>query len=61
MGKETSHDAVFDNLKARDRIDSQRTHAPLRPAEDAHLLDTDDIGVAEVVERIMAMVDGSRE
>jgi len=61
MGKETSYDAILDNLEERDRIDSQRTHAPLRPAEDAHLLDTDDIGVEQVVERIMAMVNGSRE
>ncbi len=61
MGKETSHDAILDNLEERDRIDSHRIHAPLHPAEDAHLLDTDDIGVEEVVERIMAMVNGSRE
>jgi cytidylate kinase len=61
MGKATPYDAILDNLEERDRIDSQRTHAPLRPAEDAHLLDTDDIGVEEVVERIVDMADGSRE
>ena len=61
MGKEASYDAILDNLEERDRIDSQRAHAPLRPAEDARLLDTDDIGAEEVVGRITAMTNRSQQ
>ncbi len=59
MGKETSYKAILDNLRERDALDSQRAHAPLQPAEDARILDTDGIGVEEVVERVLAMVDGT--
>lgn len=59
-GTEASYDAVLDNLQERDRIDSQREHAPLRPAQDAHILDTDDIGVEEVVQRVIALLDGGQ-
>jgi cytidylate kinase len=59
MGKKTSYKAILDNLKERDTLDSQRAHAPLQAAEDARILDTDGIGVEEVVERVLAMMDGT--
>jgi len=59
MGKETSYKAILDNLRERDALDSQRAYAPLQPAEDARILDTDGIGVEQVVERVLAMVDGT--
>ena len=58
MGKPSTYEAVLSNLEERDRIDSQRAAAPLRPAEDAIILDTDDIGVEEVVTRILSLTDG---
>jgi len=39
-GVELSLSDVTDNLKKRDKIDSERTDSPLRQAEDAVLLDT---------------------
>jgi len=42
-------------LAARDRADSTRQTAPLKPAEDAVLLDTTAITFAEQVERIVAL------
>ena len=42
----------------RDRLDSQRTVAPLRPAEDAVVIDTDELTLQGVVERILAHVRG---
>lgn len=38
----------------RDARDTERAHSPLRPAEDALVLDTTELGVDEVVERIVA-------
>ena len=33
----------------RDRIDSSREDSPLKPAADAHMVDTDDLSLNEVV------------
>ncbi len=41
-------------LKARDEADSKRPTAPLRKAQDAHLLDTSDLTFEEQVGRIVA-------
>ena len=59
-GKEVSHQAVLENLGERDRLDSQRACAPLRPSADARILDTDGIGVEEVVKRILDMMAEGR-
>ena len=45
------------NLKARDKMDSERKESPLRPANDALLIDTTKIGIKEVVETIIAAAD----
>jgi len=42
----------------RDRVDSQRTVAPLRPAEDAMIINTDHLDLEGVVARIVAHVRG---
>ena len=54
--KEVSYEAVLENLAQRDKLDSQRACAPLRPSDDARILDTDGIGVEEVVDRILDMM-----
>ena len=41
---------------ARDARDAQRAVAPLRPAEDAVLIDTSGIGIDEVVAKVLALV-----
>ncbi len=43
----------------RDERDSTRVHSPLQPAPDALTLDTTDLGVEEVVQRIAALVSRS--
>ncbi|MCY4112623.1 MAG: (d)CMP kinase [Chloroflexi bacterium] len=45
---------IHENLLARDRIDSQRSIAPLRAASDAVIISTDACAPAEVVEAIRA-------
>jgi cytidylate kinase len=47
---------LTDELRERDKRDQERAVAPLRPAEDAINIDTDDMTVEEVVERIMSEV-----
>lgn len=45
---------VRDELAHRDAIDSQRDASPLRPANDALVIDTDGLALEEVVERILS-------
>jgi cytidylate kinase len=47
--------ALAVDLAARDHRDSTRAVAPLRPAADAELLDTTDIGLDDVVRRMEAV------
>lgn len=44
------------DIAARDKADSERAIGPLRQAEDAILLDTSDIGISEVTEKILQLV-----
>lgn len=46
-GEDVTFEGVLANLRERDRHDSERAAAPLRPAEDAILLDTTGIGLEE--------------
>jgi cytidylate kinase len=43
------------DLARRDEIDSGRAVAPLRAAEDATVIDTSDLTVSQVVERVLAL------
>ena len=48
---------VLDDLRARDRRDSERATAPLRPAPDALVLDTTLMTIEEAVAAAIAAVD----
>ena len=43
------YDTVLVDIMERDRRDTERTTAPLKQAEDAHLLDTSDLSIEEAV------------
>ncbi len=49
-------DAVASEMAARDRADSTRAASPLRPAEDAHVVDTTGVSIDDVVERVLEIV-----
>jgi cytidylate kinase len=49
---------LFDEIAERDRRDSQRSTAPLKPAHDAVELDTTRMTIPEVVEHILALYHG---
>ena len=44
-------------VEARDRVDTERAVAPLRPAGDAIVIDTDDLTVDQVVDTILALIN----
>jgi cytidylate kinase len=56
LGEEHRVGAVQGEIERRDRLDSTRAHSPLVRAPDAELVDTDGLGVAQVVERILELV-----
>ena len=49
------------DLEERDRRDSQRATAPLKPASDARLLDTSDMGIEEVVKKVLEWWDETKK
>jgi cytidylate kinase len=60
-GEEADSAEMEREIAARDVADSTRAIAPLRPASDAVIIDTDGLEVGEVVERIVRIVpEGNR-
>lgn len=55
-GERVTYDEVLTSMRRRDQIDSQRTHAPLRPADDAVIIDTDGLDIEEVMGRIESLL-----
>jgi cytidylate kinase len=51
-GQAVTYAEVLGSMRRRDEIDTRRAHAPLRPAEDAIIIDTDGLTVEEVMQRI---------
>ena len=48
--------ALFEEVAARDRRDAERAVAPLRPAEDARLIDSTAMAIEETVAEVLAEV-----
>ena len=59
-GQRVDADAMRQEVEARDRLDTQRSVAPLRAAEDAIVVDTDRLDVEGVVEFVLSTIRGSR-
>jgi cytidylate kinase len=59
LGENVEYQNILDNLTRRDKIDSNRSANPLRPADDAVRIDTDEMDEDGVVEYIMQMVEKS--
>jgi cytidylate kinase len=56
-GQAADETAILADIRRRDERDSGRAVAPLRPAADAHILDTSDLDVDAVVRDAIAIVD----
>ena len=52
-------DDLLADLKARDLRDSSRAHAPLKPAEDAKLLDNSDLDIETSVQQVLDWWQGT--
>ncbi len=55
-GQGTDYERVLRDVVERDRMDSERDASPLRPAPDARHLNTDNLTLEQVVERIAGML-----
>jgi cytidylate kinase len=49
--------AVLEEIRERDRRDRTRADSPLRPAEDATIIDSTDLSLEQVIERAAALVE----
>lgn len=58
-GREVDFDAVLADVKRRDDADSSRKTSPLRPADDAEIVDTSDMTPDEVLAALTAVVERS--
>lgn len=54
-GKVVTYDEVTKDMQNRDRSDIEREVSPLRPAQDAIILDTTDLSVEELVAEILRL------
>ena len=56
QGHTVEFQQVLRETKARDEIDTGREDSPLAPAKDAFILDTEELAVKEVVDRILQRI-----
>ncbi|MBT3071066.1 (d)CMP kinase [Rhodomicrobium sp. Az07] len=56
-GVEITEEVVLYEIKARDKRDSERPVSPLKPAEDALLLDTTELDIEKAVAAALQLID----
>lgn len=59
-GEQVDEDAILADIIRRDERDSARAVAPLKPADDAHRLDTSDLDIEAAVRAAIAIVERAR-
>lgn len=57
-GEKADYEDVLESVRRRDRIDSSRALAPLRPADGAVTVDTTPFHIDQVLEQVLALVEG---
>jgi len=55
-GERADYQAILKSMRRRDQIDSQRAAAPLKPADDAIIIDTTEMTIAQVLDVVMALI-----
>mgnify|MGYP001263483907 FL=1 len=53
-GEKVDMDALVTDIRERDKRDSERAVSPLKPADDAHLVDSTELTIEQVLERILS-------
>lgn len=56
QGHSADYDVILADVKRRDAVDSSRKHSPLRPAQDALIIDTTGKSIDESLEEILKIV-----
>ncbi len=56
-GEAATYGAVLEEMRARDARDSDRSVSPLRPADDAFILDTSDLDAEAAFEQALAYIE----
>lgn len=56
-GKPTCFETVLSEMRERDKQDSSRAIAPLKPAEDAILIDTTNLSIEQQVEKLLTFIN----
>ncbi len=57
MGEDVRIDGILADIQARDKRDTERAVAPLKPALDAFVVDSSHLGIDEVLTRLIQYVD----
>lgn len=57
-GLDVDYENILADIRARDARDTQRANAPLKPADDAMLLDTSELDAKEAIQAAIALVEG---
>ena len=57
MGEQKSIENVTRDIIIRDYKDSTRKHSPLKKSENANIIDTSDLGINEVIDKIVNIVN----
>ncbi|MFC4258799.1 (d)CMP kinase [Marinobacter lacisalsi] len=55
-GADVNIDHLLDEIRARDERDMNRSAAPLKPAEDAQVIDSTGLSIEEVLSKVMTLV-----
>ncbi|MDQ0455450.1 (d)CMP kinase [Rhizobium paknamense] len=58
-GGSADYDAVFEDVKRRDERDMGRADSPLKPADDAHLLDTSEMSIEAAFQAARSLIDAA--
>jgi cytidylate kinase len=58
-GGSADYQAIFEDVKRRDERDMGRADSPLRPAEDAHLLDTSEMSIEAAFQAAKSIIDAA--
>ncbi|MBR4875455.1 MAG: (d)CMP kinase, partial [Clostridia bacterium] len=55
-GQDVTMESVLENIRLRDKNDSERAAAPLKPADDAVLVDTTELDLQQSVEAMKSII-----
>ncbi len=60
QGLKVEFQSILTQLEGRDKMDTEREHSPLRPADDAHIITTEGITIEQVLKKALELADGDQ-